>query len=99
MKVNIEHYLSDRKIDSVSKSTQRQLTLDISAVADYPEQTLPLNLCLVIDCSGSMADEPIETVKQAAISIIEKLQIGDRISIIAFNHKAKAIVPNQTMKG
>jgi Ca-activated chloride channel homolog len=97
MKVNIEHYLSDNRIDSGSRSTQRQLTLDISAMADYPKQTLPLNLCLVIDCSGSMAHEPIETVKQAAISIIEKLQPGDRIAIIAFNHKAKAIVPNQTI--
>jgi Ca-activated chloride channel homolog len=97
MKVNIEPYLSDRQIDSVSLSTQRQLTLDISAVADDPEQSLPLNLCLILDCSGSMANEPIETVKQAAISIIEKLQVGDRISVIAFNHQAKIIVPNQTV--
>jgi Ca-activated chloride channel homolog len=97
MKVNLEPYLSDPRIDSNSRSTQRQLTLNISAVADYPEQNLPLNLCLILDCSGSMANEPIETVKQAAISIIEKLQTGDRISVIAFNHQAKTIIPNQTV--
>lgn len=97
MKVNLEPYLSDPRIDSNSRSTQRQLTLNISAVADYAEQNLPLNLCLILDCSGSMANEPIETVKQAAISIIEKLQPGDRISVIAFNHQAKTIIPNQTV--
>lgn len=97
MKVNLETYLSDPRIDSNSRSTQRQLTLNISAVADYAEQNLPLNLCLILDCSGSMANEPIETVKQAAISIIEKLQTGDRISVIAFNHQAKTIIPNQTV--
>ena len=97
MKVNIEHFLSDLRVDSNSKSTQRQLTLDISAVAESQEQSLPLNLCLVIDCSRSMADQPLEIVKQAAISIIEKLHPGDRISIVAFNHKAKAILPNQAV--
>ena len=97
MKVNIEHFLSDLRVDSNSKSTQRQLTLDISAVADQQEQSLPLNLCLILDCSGSMANEPLDTVKQAAISIVEKLHPGDRISLIAFNHQAKAIVPNQAV--
>ncbi|VEP18969.1 conserved hypothetical protein [Hyella patelloides LEGE 07179] len=95
MKVNIKSCLSDNCVDSSSRNTQRQLTLDISAIADRQEQSLPLNLCLILDCSGSMTNEPLETVKQAAISIIEKLHPGDRLSIIAFNHKAKAIVTNQ----
>ena len=95
MKVNIEPYLSDNSVDSDAHSSQRQLTLDISANPSSQDRSLPLNLCLIIDCSGSMTNEPIETVKKAAISIIERLQMGDRISIIAFNHKAKAIVSNQ----
>ena len=97
MKVNIEPSLNDNYLDSSSRNTQRQLTLDISAKASQQEQNLPLNLCLILDCSGSMANEPIETVKQAAISIIEKLQSGDRLSVIAFNHKAKTVIPNQTV--
>ena len=95
MKINIEHYLSDAHIEANSRNSQRQLSLEISAIAESKDHNLPLNLCLVLDCSGSMRGKPLETVKQAAISIIEKLQPGDHISIIAFNHEAKIIVPYQ----
>lgn len=96
MKVALESYLSDINIDAQVNSSQRQLSLAISAIADRQEQSLPLNLCLVLDRSGSMAEKPLEIVKQAAIGIIEKLKIGDRISVIAFNHQAEIIVPNQS---
>ena len=95
MRINLEHYLSDAHIDASSRTSQRQLSLEISAIAESTDQNLPLNLCLVLDCSGSMKGTPLDTVKQAAISIIEKLQPGDRISIVAFNHEAKLIVPYQ----
>ena len=97
MKVRIEPTLSDHVIASHSKSTQRQLTLNVSAITDQQEQSLALNLCLIIDCSGSMANEPIETVKQAAITLIEQLHPGDRISVVAFNHQAQTIISNQTI--
>lgn len=89
MKVNIEPLLSDNSIASNSRSTQRQLTLNISALADKQEQSLPLNLCLIIDCSGSMAHEPLETVKKAAISIIEKLHpaIAFPLSLLTIRQK------------
>ena len=97
MKVRIEPTLSDRVVASNSKSTQRQLTLNVSANTDEQEQSLALNLCLIVDCSGSMADEPLETVKLAALSIIEQLHPGDRISVIAFNHQAQTIISNQAI--
>ncbi len=95
MKISIDYYLSDAHIDANSRISQRQLSLEISAIAESTDHNLPLNLCLVLDCSESMKGKPLETVKQAAISIVEKLQPGDRISIIAFNHEAKIIVPYQ----
>jgi Ca-activated chloride channel homolog len=97
MKVALKSYLSDINIDAQLNSSQRQLSLAISASADGQEQSLPLNLCLVLDRSGSMADKPLEIVKKAAIGIIEKLKISDRISVIAFNHQAEVIVPNQSV--
>lgn len=98
MKINLKHSLSDAHIDASSRNSQRQLSLAISAIAESTEQNLPLNLCLVLDCSGSMKGKPLETVKQAAISIIEKLQPGDRISLVAFNNEAKVIVPSQPVE-
>ena len=97
MKVNLEFCLNDPSIDPKSKTTQRQLTIDVSAIAEQQEPNIPLNLCLVLDCSGSIAQKSLAKIKQAAILIIEKLQTGDRLSVVAFNHQAKTVIPNQTV--
>ncbi|WP_319419889.1 vWA domain-containing protein [Pleurocapsa sp. FMAR1] len=96
MKVGLQSCLSNKNIDAQINSSQRQLSLAISAVAEIPNQArLPLNLCLVLDHSGSMSNKPLEMVKSAAIAIVEKLKSEDRISIVTFDHRAKVIVPNQ----
>ena len=94
MRVNLQSYLSDPNIDAQINSSQRQLSLAISASSDRAS-SVPLNLCLVLDCSGSMSEKPLEMVKQAAINIIEKLKRRDRISVVAFDRQAKVVVPNQ----
>ena len=95
MRVGFQSYLSDANIDAQTNNSQRQLALAISAIPDNEATELPLNLCLVLDRSGSMSGQPLEMVKEAAISIIEKLKPSDRLSIVAFDHRAKVIVPNQ----
>lgn len=98
MRVGLQSYLSDTNIDAQINSSQRQLSLAISAIPDNQAGELPLNLCLVLDRSGSMSEKPLEMVKEAAISIIKKLKPSDRISIVAFDHRAKVIIPNQEVK-
>ncbi len=95
MRVGLQFYLSDTNVDAQINSSQRQLSLAISAVPDDRTRDLPLNLCLVLDRSSSMAERPLEMVKQAAISIIEQLKPGDRISVVTFAHRASVIIPNQ----
>ena len=95
MKVDLKPVLSDSHLDAQQRSSQRQLSLSLSALVDEDEAHLPLNLCLVLDHSGSMEGKPISTVKQAAMHIIKKLNKGDRLSVIAFDHQAKVIIPNQ----
>ncbi|MEL6502392.1 MAG: VWA domain-containing protein [Cyanobacteria bacterium J06623_1] len=95
MRVGLQSYLSDLNIDAQINNSQRQLSLAISAIPDDPAAELPLNLCLVLDRSGSMSERPLEMVKEAAINIIEKLKPEDRISVVSFDHRAKVIVPNQ----
>ncbi|MDJ1168071.1 VWA domain-containing protein [Roseofilum sp. BLCC_M154] len=96
MEVGLEALLSDRHLEATQTSQQRQLSMSISAIA--PEtgvQNLRLNLCLILDRSGSMAGQPLKTVKQAAIKVIERLQEGDHLSVIAFNHHAEVLIANQ----
>ena len=95
MKVGLQSYLSDRHIDAQISNSQRQLSLAISAIPEDITKNLPINLCLVLDRSGSMSEKPLEMVKEAAIDIIKKLKQGDRISVVTFDHRAKVIVPNQ----
>lgn len=95
MKVGFHPALNDTHVDANQPSSQRQLSIAIRAIPLSQERTVPLNLCLVLDHSGSMDGRPLETVKKAAIQLIEKLTPGDRISIVAFDHRAKILVKNQ----
>ncbi len=95
MKVSLQPILNDAHIDVMQVTSQRQLQISISAQPGEIGASVPLNLCLILDHSGSMTGRPLEMVKKAAKSIIDRLKPSDRISIVAFDHKAKIIVPNQ----
>jgi Ca-activated chloride channel family protein len=98
MRVGLQAALSDANLDAAQPSSQRQLAISLSAIAPPGGRTAPLNLCLILDHSGSMNGRPLETVKQAANRIVDNLSAGDRLSIVAFDHKAKLIVPNQVIE-
>jgi len=45
----------------------------------------PLDIALVIDRSGSMRGQPLETAKECAVRIVKGLRPDDRISIVTFD--------------
>ncbi|MBW4552015.1 MAG: VWA domain-containing protein [Aphanocapsa sp. GSE-SYN-MK-11-07L] len=94
MDVNLLSALSD---DSLlpNQVNQRQLSIAVSAIASGSERNAPLNLCLILDHSGSMSGEPLETVKQAAQSLVDRLQASDRLSVVVFDHAAKVLIASQ----
>jgi Ca-activated chloride channel homolog len=98
MQVGLEAVLNDVNLDVTQSVSQRQLAVSLSAIADPNGRTAPLNLCLILDHSGSMNGRPLETVKQAAYCIVDRLSPGDRLSIVVFDHKAKVLVPNQVIE-
>jgi Ca-activated chloride channel homolog len=93
MKVGLQWALSDAHIPTYQDSSQRQLSVSLSAQGEGVQA--PINLCFVLDCSGSMGGMPLKTVKEAAHRLIDRLTVRDRISIIAFDHKARVLVKNQ----
>ena len=95
MKVKLNYLLNDANVDATQTSSQRQLSISMSAQPGEIGGNLPLNLCLILDRSGSMAGEPLRTVKQAVERLLDQLRPDDRISIVAFNSSAEVIVPNQ----
>ena len=97
MKVGLQPILNDSHIDANQAASQRQLSVSVSAVAGGLDESLPLNLCLVLDHSGSMGGRPMETVKKAAMRLVERLKPSDRLSVVAFDHRAKVLIDNQSV--
>ena len=95
MKVNLQLALNDAGIDANQTSTQRQLVVSVSASGETIDRTVPLNLCLILDHSGSMMGKSLETVKNAACLLVDRLSPEDRLSVVVFDHQAKVLVPNQ----
>ena len=95
MKVSLQPILNDTNLDATQPASQRQLEISVSATRGETLENVPLNLCLILDHSGSMSGKPLETVKQAAGRLVERLNPGDRLSVIMFDHRAKVLVPNQ----
>lgn len=98
MQVGLEIALSDAEIDATQVTSQRQVAISVFALPEPSARSLPLNLCLVLDHSGSMRGKSLDTVKQAAKGLIDKLTPGDRISIVTFDHQAHVLVPNQPVE-
>lgn len=62
-------------------------------VSDDKNQTLPLNITLLLDNSTSMQGPRLEKLKSTAIELIRQLKSQDVISIITFNDRAEIIIP------
>ncbi|MEA5462717.1 vWA domain-containing protein [Leptothoe sp. PORK10 BA2] len=93
MKANVQWSISDRNLDTAQANSQRHLAISVQAIPSG--ERAPLNLCLILDQSGSMGGPPIKTVRTAAQKIVHSLSPQDRISIISFDHEARVVVPNQ----
>ncbi len=93
MKVDLQCALSDSHLSIDQASSQRQLSVSVAAKGGGI--SAPLNVCFVLDRSGSMMGTPLQTVKQAASRIVDRLTERDRISIIAFDHKAEVLISNE----
>ncbi len=92
MKANVQWSISDRNLDTAQTNSQRHLAISVQAASG---KRPPLNLCLILDQSGSMGGTPIKTVRAAAKKIVDSLSPQDRISIVSFDHEAQVVVSNQ----
>ncbi|CAL4983716.1 unnamed protein product [Urochloa decumbens] len=70
----------------------QKVLLELKGVSSAASRA-PLDLVAVIDVSGSMEGDKLESVKKALLFVIHKLTDQDRISIVKFDHEATRLCP------
>jgi Ca-activated chloride channel homolog len=76
-----------------SGGTRQQVLLLLKASNTGIGRRLPLNLCLVIDRSGSMEGDPLEYVKRACCYVVDLLEPSDVLSIVTFEESIDVVMP------
>ncbi len=59
---------------------------------------MPLDICLVLDCSSSMRGDRLHQAKEAARYIVGQLTPEDYFCLITFNDRAAVVVPRQPVQ-
>jgi len=77
--------------------TRTHVMVDLRGGAIAAAKTPPIDLSLVIDRSGSMKGGRLDHAITAAITAMERLRDGDRVSVVAFDQEAQTVVPPTTL--
>ncbi len=93
--VQFEWKLANPYMLRQSGSGDAFLDLRITGKSMSGEERKPMNLVLVIDRSGSMADEnKLEQVKEAAVAILNQMSSVDRLGIVIYDDVVNTILPS-----
>jgi Ca-activated chloride channel homolog len=84
---------SDRRFIRSTHRSDRFVLVEIDAppVDQKPERD-PVNLCFVLDRSGSMSGEKIELAKRAIETAVERLLPTDRFGVVCYDDKIDVVV-------
>lgn len=71
-------------------------------VRDFPlpdRASQPMNISVVLDRSGSMADEhKIEYAKQAVCALVDRLSANDYLSIVVYDDRIETLLPTRLVR-
>lgn len=98
-----------RAVTLANGPAREQFLIEIHAVGSdapsgLPGSRTPLNLCLVLDRSGSMEGPPLEFAKQACTRLVDLLGPEDVLSIVTFEEtvdlmmRPQRVTDRQTIK-
>ncbi len=85
-----------RVYPAMDVAQQAYILLEIMPTGDAPAgQNQPVNVCLVLDRSGSMSGEKLNAMKQAARLVVDQLGAQDLLSVVIFDdaQPAELVVP------
>jgi len=83
---------TDKSVIAREKASERYLEAAVHAPQSAAKkERMPLNLAIVVDRSGSMSGEKLRAVKQAALYVVDHLEVNDRVAVIAFGSDVKIV--------
>lgn len=91
--LNVSVKWGNNKINSGSKEALLELGFSIKEKTVNETVLKPLNLCFVLDRSGSMGGESIQILKDAMHNFISKLRPIDKVSIVFFESNSVVAYP------
>jgi Ca-activated chloride channel homolog len=93
--VNQRILVSRKELTQLKEAQLVYLLVELSPKKELTEtvNSVPLNICLALDCSTSMKNEKLDTVKATAIQLIRKLKPQDIFSVVSFSDRAEVVIP------
>lgn len=76
-----------------AENSRQHIVARINASGNATGSRMPVNLCLVLDHSGSMEGPPLEYMKSACGYVVDLLEPNDVLSIVAFSDTAQVLMP------
>lgn len=90
--------LTERPVVRNDQTTDIDIAVDLTTTKSIGSLTTnyAINLCIVIDRSGSMSGEKLEQAKRSCVDIYERLSPADRLTVLAFDTEVVSVVNPQT---
>ncbi|WP_162891208.1 VWA domain-containing protein [Aeromicrobium sp. A1-2] len=78
----------------LTSSDRASMLVEVTAPAlPHQERTVPTNLVVVLDRSGSMGGARIEQAKKALCAVVDQLAPGDTFGLVTFDDQVEVPVP------
>jgi hypothetical protein len=90
--------IAERPVVRNDQISDIDIAIDLLTTKAIGSQTTnyAINLCIVIDRSGSMGGEKLEQAKKSCVDIYESLNPNDRLTVLAFDDEVLSVVNPQT---
>ncbi len=85
--------IPERPCIPVGEATSLPVLIRLTAPTVPQMARKPLNVCLVIDRSGSMAGEKLRQTIASVKFVVERLAPTDNLSVVQFDERVKIVIP------
>jgi Ca-activated chloride channel homolog len=90
--------IAERPVVRNDQISDIDIAIDLLTTKTFGPQSInyAINLCIVIDRSGSMEGEKLEQAKKSCVDIYESLNPSDKLTVLAFDDEVLCVVNPQT---